>query len=347
MTLSTILLLPQLIIGSYTSKGNPGIEVFNWDAKTGTATKSYSLSVPQASYQAISGEYLFSVSEEGDGKASVSSFQLRNGKYEAINTEFSLKGDHPCHLSYREKSKTIYTANYTGGSVSVFQTTNGKLKPLAQYIAYQGSSVNIDRQNSAHAHMVSLSPDQNTLFVTDLGSDKIYAHAILADGRLAEKRTEIAIKPGNGPRHIRFNAKGDRAYLLNELSSDVDVFAVKGSQLEKIQSIPADSSAAKVKGSADIHLSSNGKWLLASNRISSNQVVVFKVAADGKLTRVFHQNVAKIPRNFTFDPSGKFVLVASQEEDRVQVFSFDDATGTMQDLHQDILVKSPVSLLIR
>ncbi|MFM6915621.1 MAG: lactonase family protein [Aquirufa sp.] len=345
--MSTILLLPQLIIGSYTSKGNPGIEVFNWDAKTGTATKSYSLSVPQASYQAISGEYLFSVSEEGDGKASVSSFQLRNGKYEAINTEFSLKGDHPCHLSYREKSKTIYTANYTGGSVSVFQTTNGKLKPLAQYIAYQGSSVNIDRQNSAHAHMVSLSPDQNTLFVTDLGSDKIYAHAILADGRLAEKRTEIAIKPGNGPRHIRFNAKGDRAYLLNELSSDVDVFAVKGSQLEKIQSIPADTSAAKVKGSADIHLSSNGKWLLASNRISSNQVVVFKVAADGKLTRVFHQNVAKIPRNFTFDPSGKFVLVASQEEDRVQVFSFNDATGSLQDLHQDILVKSPVSLLIR
>jgi 6-phosphogluconolactonase (cycloisomerase 2 family) len=321
--------------------------VFTWDDQTGRATKSYSLTVPQASYQAISGDYLFSVSEEGDGKASVSSFQMRNGKYEAINTEFSLKGDHPCHLSYREKSKTIYTANYTGGSVSVFQTANGKLKPLSQYIAYTGSSINKDRQNSAHAHMVSLSPDQNTLFVTDLGSDKIYVHAILADGRLAEKRTEIAIKPGNGPRHIRFNAKGDRAYLLNELSSDLDVFAVKGSQLEKIQSIPADTSAAKVKGSADIHLSPNGKWLLASNRISSNQVVVFKVEADGKLKRVFHQNVAKIPRNFTFDPSGTFVLVASQEEDRVQVFSFNDVNGSLTDLHQDILVKSPVSLLIR
>jgi 6-phosphogluconolactonase (cycloisomerase 2 family) len=183
--------------------------------------------------------------------------------------------------------------------------------------------------------------------VTDLGSDKIYTHAILADGRLSEKRTEIALTPGNGPRHIRFNAKGDRAYLLNELSSDVDVFKVDGSALEKIQSIPADTSAASVKGSADIHLSPNGKWLLASNRISSNQVVVFKVDKDGKLTRVFHQNVAKIPRNFTFDPSGKFVLVASQEEDRVQVFSFDDATGSLTDLHQDIAVKSPVSLLIR
>ena len=347
MTLSTILLLPQLIIGSYTSKGNPGIEVFNWDAKTGAATKSYSLTVPQASYQAISGNYLFSVSEEGDGKASVSSFQMRNGKYEAINTEFSLKGDHPCHLTYREKSKTIYTANYTGGSVSVFQTANGRLKPLAQYIAYTGSSLYKDRQNSAHAHMVSLSPDQNTLFVTDLGSDKIYAHVILADGRLAESPQEIAITPGNGPRHIRFNAKGDCAYLLNELSSDVDVFAVKGSKLEKIQSIPADTSAAKSKGSADIHISPNGKWLLASNRISSNQVVVFKIEADGKLTRVFHQNVAKIPRNFTFDPSGNFVLVASQEEDRVQVFHFDDKTGSLKDSHQDILVKSPVSLLIR
>jgi 6-phosphogluconolactonase len=346
MTLSTILLLPQLIIGSYTSKGNPGIEVFNWDVKTGKATKSYSLNVPAASYQAISGDLLFSVSEEGDSKASVSSFQMRDGKYVPINTELS-RGDHPCFVLYREKSKTLYTANYSGGSVSVFQTVSGRLKPLAQYIEYAGSSTNKDRQNSSHAHMVALSPDQNTLFVTDLGSDKIYAHAILADGRLAESRTEIALTPGNGPRHIRFNAKGDRAYLLNELSSDVDVFKVAGSALEKIQSIPADTSATKVKGSAGIHLSPNGKWLIASNRISSNQVVVFKVEKDGKLTRVFHQNVAKIPRNFTFDPSGKFVLVASQEEDRVQVFSFDDATGSMQDLHQDILVKSPVSLLIR
>lgn len=346
MTLSTILLLPQLIIGSYTSKGNPGIEVFNWDAKTGTATKSYSLNVPQASYQAISGDYLFSVSEEGDGKASVSSFQRRNGKYVAINTELS-RGDHPCFILYREKSKTLYTANYSGGSVSVFTTVHGKISPLTQYIAYPGSSVNKDRQNSAHAHMVALSPDQNTLFVTDLGSDKIYSHRIMANGLLDENRQEINVTPGNGPRHIRFNAKGDRAYLLNELSSEVDVFAVKGAQLEKIQSIAADTSAAKSKGSADIHISPNGQWLLASNRISSNQVVVFKIAADGKLTRVFHQNVAKIPRNFTFDPSGKFVLVASQEEDRVQVFSFNDETGSIQDLHQDILVKSPVSLLIR
>jgi 6-phosphogluconolactonase (cycloisomerase 2 family) len=346
MTLSTILLLPQLIIGSYTSKGNPGIEVYNWDAKTGKATKSYSLSIPAASYQAISGDLLFSVSEEGDGKASVSSYQLRKGKYEAINTELS-RGDHPCFVLYREKSKTLYTANYSGGSVSVFTTVRGKINPLAQYIAYQGSSTNKDRQNSSHAHMVALSPDQNTLFVTDLGSDKIYAHRILLNGLLEENRSEINITPGNGPRHIRFNATGDRAYLLNELSSEVDVFAVKGAQLEKIQSIPADTSAVKVKGSADIHISPNGKWLLTSNRISSNQVVVFKISANGKLTRVFHQNVAKIPRNFTFDPSGKLVLVASQEEDRVQVFAFDDATGSMRDLHQDIPVKSPVSLLIR
>jgi len=346
MTLSTILLLPQLIIGSYTSKGNPGIEVFNWDATTGKTTKSYSLNVPAASYQAISGDLLFSVSEEGDGKASVSSFQKRDGKYVPINTELS-RGDHPCFVLYREKSKTLYTANYSGGSVSVFQTVSGRLKPLAQYIEYSGFSTNKDRQNSSHAHMVALSPDQNTLFVTDLGSDKIYTHRIVESGLLEESRSEIAITPGNGPRHIRFNAKGDRAYLLNELSSDVDVFKVAGSALEKIQSIPADTSAAKVKGSADIHLSPNGKWLIASNRISSNQVVVFKVEADGRLTRVFHQNVAKIPSNFTFDPSGKFVLVASQEEDRVQVFSFNDTTGSLQDIHQDILVKSPVSLLIR
>ena len=177
MTLSTILLLPQLIIGSYTSKGNSGIEVFNWDAKTGKATKSYALTTPGASYQAISGNYLFSVSEEGDGKAGVSSFEFRDGKYVPINTELS-RGDHPCFVLYREKSKTVYTANYTGGSVSVFQTVSGRLKPLAQYISYTGSSINKDRQNSAHAHMVALSPDQNTLFAVS------YTHLTLPTKRI-------------------------------------------------------------------------------------------------------------------------------------------------------------------
>ena len=79
--------------------------------------------------------------------------------------------------------------------------------------------------------------------------------------------------------------------------------------------------------------------------IRSKFIFIFQSSDSNSITKL--QNVAKIPRNFTFDPSGKFVLVASQEEDRVQVFKFNNVSGTLTDSHQDILVKSPVSLLIR
>jgi len=39
--------------------------------------------------------------------------------------------------------------------------------------------------------------------------------------------------------------------------------------------------------------------------------------------------VTKKPRYFRFDENGKFVLVAGQDSDQVQVFSFDAATGKM------------------
>ncbi|MEY4335455.1 MAG: hypothetical protein RLZZ45_374, partial [Bacteroidota bacterium] len=49
--------------------------------------------------------------------------------------------------------------------------------------------------------------------------------------------------------------------------------------------------------------------------------------------------------NFNFDPTGKFVFVASQQEHRVQVFAFNDADGSLKDLKQDLQVKMPVCLL--
>ena len=77
-------------------------------------------------------------------------------------------------------------------------------------------------------------------------------------------------------------------------------------------------------GSGAIRLSPDGKWLLASNRVTSNQVVISKVLNDGKLQVIEHVEVTKKPRFFNFDPSGKFVFVCGQDGNQVQVFSFDN-----------------------
>jgi 6-phosphogluconolactonase (cycloisomerase 2 family)/enamine deaminase RidA (YjgF/YER057c/UK114 family) len=288
---------------------------------------------------------MYTVGEEGGGKSSVSALERNaKGQFVLLNST-PAGGDGPCHILYREQSGTVYVANYGSGSLSVFKTLNGRIQPVSQHIRYKGAGAVKGRQDASHAHQVTLAPDGNSIYVTDLGTDKIHRHRIFSDGLVEETPQDISVNPGSGPRHMVFNASGDRAYLMNEISGVVDVFSNGTGGLRQVQSVAADTTRAAAKGSGDIHLSPNGKWLIATNRVSSNEVVVFSVRPDGSLVKTGHQPVAKRPRNFSFTPDGQYVYVASQDENRIQVFRFDDSNGRLTDTRQDISVKQPVCLI--
>ena len=337
----------ELIVGSYTREGNPGIEVYSVRPPDHDRTPVQTIAIPNSSFLAMTADrtHLYSVGEEGGGKSTVSALRRdEKGMLTVLNT-VPAGGDGSCHIVYREASATVYVANYGSGSLSVFNTQDGRLLPVAQQIRYKGSGPVKSRQETPHAHQVVLSPDGNSLYVVDLGSDRIHRHRIFADGLVEETPQDIVVTPGAGPRHMVFNAKGDRAYLMSELSGVVDVFSVDAGDFKKIQSIPSDTSRAALKGSGDIHLSPNGKWLLTTNRVSTNEVAVFLIKPEGTLSRVWNQPVAKRPRYFSFTPDGGYVYVGSQDEHRIQVFAFDDATGAMTDTRRDISVKQPVCLI--
>ncbi|RXK48962.1 Atu1372/SO_1960 family protein [Aquirufa rosea] len=339
----------QLIVGSYTKAKNPGIEVFDVDLATAKTKANYVRENPNASYQALSsdGNLLYSVSEEGGGKSAISAYARNaNGTYTKLNSSPTV-GDGPCFVKFHEATRTVYVANYGSGSLNVFKTgEDGRLLPAAQAFFYKGSSVVTGRQDSPHAHMVAIAPDQKSLYVPDLGSDKIHWHSILPDGTLTENYQSIAVNPGNGPRHMIFHPNGNLAYVINELNGTIDVFKISAQGLDKIQNIVSDTSTKlTVKASADIHISPNGKWLISSNRITSDNLALFAIQPDGKLKSMGYQAVAKMPRNFSYDPSGKWLFVASQTENRIQVFSVNQQTGQLSDSKQDISVSSPVCLL--
>ena len=70
---------------------------------------------------------------------------------------------------------------------------------------------------------------------------------------------DIELASGSGPRHTCFDSEGKHAYLLTELSGEVVVWTYDGKTLTQQQVIKADTVGAK--GSADIHLSPDGKFL--------------------------------------------------------------------------------------
>ena len=54
--------------------------------------------------------------------------------------------------------------------------------------------------------------------------------------------------------------------------------------------------------------------------------------ATGRLSFVEHHScLGKTPRDFTIDPSGRFVLVANQNSDTVAVLRIDPKTGKLTD----------------
>jgi 6-phosphogluconolactonase (cycloisomerase 2 family) len=337
-----------LYVGSYTSKGNKGINVFSFDNHTGKLSFVNEYQNPNASYMVMTPDkkFLYVLGEENK-KGAVTSYAVNKitGELTKINTELTI-GDGPCYISYHPSSKTVYTANYSSGSVSVFKTEkDGSLLPVAQHLVYKGSSVNKVRQTSSHAHSAVISPDKKSLFVVDLGTDCIYQHTIGADGLINTKPIVNNVDNGNGPRHLVMSANGVFAYVVNEMAGSVDAFQVIASGLKKIQTTVIDTVQTKEDhGSGAIRLSPDGKWLLASNRVTSNQIVVNKVLPDGKLQKMEHIEVTKKPRFFSFDPTGKFVFVCGQDGNQLQVFSFDSSSGKMKWLQNDVDIVNPVAI---
>ncbi|MBI1782574.1 MAG: lactonase family protein [Sphingobacteriales bacterium] len=340
-----------LLIGTYTTGKSEGVYVYKFDGKTGDATYVSSIKSSNPSYLAISPnqKYVYAVNENKPGGVTAYSFDKSNGSLTTINQQPS-KGDHPCYITTSSNGKFVLVGNYSSGTLSVYPVKkDNSLDTASQVIAHSGSSANKERQESAHVHATVLSKDNKYLFVPDLGMDKLMIYRFNnATGKLATADQPFAsIAAGSGPRHFDFHPNNKYAYLMEELSGTVEAFAYNNGKLKSIQTIsshPKDFTGTK--GSADIHVSPDGKFLYCSNRGESNTIAIFKInPATGKLTSIgFQSTMGLTPRNFNFDPGGNFLLVANQNSDNVVVFKRNKQTGLLTDTGKRIEVGNPVCL---
>jgi 6-phosphogluconolactonase len=245
----------------------------------------------------------------------------------------------------------VLVANYSGGNVAVLPIRNdGSLGEATDLKQYQGSSINVERQEGPHAHCIVLDPANRFAYGCDLGTDKVMIYRFDARrGKLIPGRTPwVQLKPGAGPRHITFRPDGKYAYVINELHATVTAFAhdrERGTlkEVQTIQTLPADFTGENT--SADIHVSPDGRFLYCSNR-GHDSIAAFQIdPRNGKLIFVAHlSSGGKAPRNFAIDPTGAFVLVANQKSDNIVSFRRDAKTGRLSATGHIAEVPSPVCL---
>ena len=159
----------------------------------------------------------------------------------------------------------------------------------------------------------------------------------------------------SGPRHLAFHPTMSRCYVLTELSPAVEVFSYENAaaSFSRLQTIPTiqDSITVGRINPAAIKIHPNGQFLYVSNRgvegAAAQSIVQYKIdETEGTLTFVGKQSTkGLVPRDFTFDPSGQFMLVANQNSDNIVTFRINATTGQLEETGQSFEVATPVCLV--
>ena len=341
----------RLLVGTYTNtKISEGIYSYEIDVEKGVFNqKQVAKELVNPSFLALTSDkkYVYAISESGtESKAGAFAFDAESGSFRFLNSAFT-GGKGPCHVAVTDKH--VVTANYSGGSISVFRrNTDGSLSDLIQLLQHTGSSIHPKRQTKPYAHQVVFTPDQKFLLSCDLGTDKVMVYRYDADGQTQPFTVfdSIGVKAGSGPRHLTISKNGKYVYLLQEIDGTVSVMTLKKGKLKIIQETSVVIKADVETGAADIHLSPDGKFLYASNRGTANDITCFAVEKSGKLSFVQQVSTGGVgPRNFALTPDGKYLFVGNQRTDNIVVFKRDLKTGKLADIGKSFSIGAPVCLL--
>jgi len=337
-----------LIVGCAES----GIFIYRFNTQNGESVLLNDvLEIKNPIFQTFSKDEKFLYSVAGgvgeNARAYAYSFDGKTGEVRLLNSQ-AAGGDVPCSIWTDRQRKVVITADYSGGTMSIFPVlSNGTLDKATIY-KFEGGTHGSARQNAPHPHCVYCSPDEKYLFINDLGTDRIYKFELSflyenGNARVLPFNGYFTLPNGEGPRHSVFHQNGKYAYVLGELSGRVTVLQYENGDFKILQHIEADSVHAA--GSADIRISPDGHFLYASNRLKNDGIAVFAIDdATGLLTSIGYVPTGKHPRNFTIAPGGKFLLCACRDDNVIQIFELNNKTGLLSATDKKINVEKPVCL---
>lgn len=331
--------------GTYTRETSKGIYRFTLDTEA-QAIQSVEVAseVGSPTYLTISEDrrHLYSVAQDGEfGGVAAYEIDSETGELRYLNRKMQA-GAPPCFVDAQEN--VLLTANYHKGTVDLHDfNEKGGVQAVSSSDQHEGSGPH-DRQEKPHVHYAAYTPDGKYVLAADLGTDELVTYQVT--GGQLERVTTLNVEPGSGPRHVAFHPNGKTAYLLTELSSEVivlDYNAENGHLTPKqtIKAIPDD--FIETNDASAIYVSSDGKFLYTGNR-GHNSITVFSIDDESKeLTLIEHTPTGgEWPRDFTLDPSEKFIVASNQHSGNLVLFSRDETTGKLTQLDSKVTVPEAV-----
>ncbi len=349
--------------GTQTSKNglSKGIYHANFDTDTGNLTKpTLAAEANNPGFLAMhpSGTVLYATGREADGGV-VAAYKIEKvaGKTTLNKLNSIVIGDGTAaHLSVDRSGKFLFSAQYGGGSIALFDLADdGSIQSRLQLIKHEvGSEAAQGRKDKPHPHWVGTSPDNQFVFVPDLGLDKVMIYKLDAAGSKLTPHGFGACPPGGGPRHMKFDPTGNLIYVLNELALSVTTFDYDktAGTMTPVQTVPTLTEAAKAKeksnSASEIRVHPSGKFVYSGNRGHDTISVFGADPAEKGLSIIEVEPIrGSWPRNFNLDPTGKWLIAAGQNSHTATVFSIDQTTGELTYVRKSVMVPSAICVLFQ
>ncbi len=339
-----------MVVGTYTGGGSRGVYTYRLEAASLEVEALDSVQVDNPSYLVVApdGRHVYTVGENGPGKSRVNALSLdpATGHMQLLCSVDAQCAD-PCHITFLSP-RTLSVAGYSSGTLVLFDINDdGTVTPAVEVLQFDASSIKMPNQASSHIHCTAVAPDGGRhLLATNLGGDLVYVFDIVRRTARGTARLQlhddVQVAPGTGPRHLAFGPDGKHCYVLGELSDDVLAYNYDDGRLGLLQVVNAARHPAH--GGGDIHVDPSGRYLYASVRLVDDGIAIYKIEPDGRLTRAGYQPTGRHPRNFMITPDGRLLLCACRDDNAIQFYSIDPATGLLTRLGRDLHVGKPVCI---
>jgi len=332
-----------------------GIRAFDWNPANGELTYAgVAAKVDNVDWICFSPDRktIFAAAEldsfNGKPTGEVASLSVNGGKLSQVSAENSAsKGTCQCAIDHT--GQTLLAADYGGGSAASFKVNGSALSTVVWSQHYTQHGPNPKRQESAHAHFASFSPDNRFAFINDLGGDCIHIYRLHPATAELTPHGEWHSEPGFGPRTLHFHPNGVTAYCMCEMASTVVVLhwnKAEGS-FKTVSQFPLHPNPAKAPNTGcDTVIARDGRFVYFANRGDDFLMSCKADPHTGAVTEIAKTpSGGKTPRNFTLDPTERWMLVANQDSSQLSVFARDPHTGTLAEHGKSFQCPTPMCIL--
>lgn len=273
--------------------------------------------------------------------SSISSFRIdpRTGDLTLINT-IPAAGN-PVYVGTDKTGHFLLTAYFADSKAAIYTIRrDGGLRDSAVQVL----------ETEKNAHAIQTDPSNRFLFLPCRTGETIQHFRFNSEnGTLTPNVPDRTLTPSKtGPRHFAFHPSLNLAYFANEFGSSVTAyrFGKEDGSLSAVQtlsSLPADFAGPNT--GADIQITSDGRFLYASNR-GHESIAGYSIdAATGWLTHVGIFPTEKTPRSFSLDPDGRFLYAAGQGSGKIAAYRIDRQNGKLTLIATYDAGKNPVWIL--